>query len=144
MTADILSWTRQQIEARKALAEEAHGASWALLDQLVERLDGGADDRVALVDADDRRELVSVTLPGPGLDEDDLAHIAFNDPRQIIADCEADLAELGRHSENAVHDCELCGEYEPDFPCTYLRRQAYRYRHRPGYLPEWAPEGMTA
>ncbi|MFC4006606.1 DUF6221 family protein [Nonomuraea purpurea] len=150
MTTDMLSWTRQQIETRKALAEEAHGASWALQDQLIERTDGGADDRAALLDAEDRTELVSVTLPGPGLDEDDLKHIAFNDPRQIIADCEADLGILDDHEpgwaglKRDVRVCMACDVKRGDrWPCRTVRRIASRYRHRDGYLPEWAPEGTT-
>jgi hypothetical protein len=140
VTTDMLSWLRQQIEARKALAEEAHGASWAMLDQLVERLDGGADDRAVLVDDDDRTELIGVTLPGSGLDEDDLAHIAFNDPRQIIADCGTDLEIADLHGRDAMDACRACCGY---FPCLTLLAVVSRYRNRPGYLPEWSPERTT-
>ena len=135
MTADMLSWTRQQIETRKALAEEAHGASWALLDQLVERVDGGADDRVTLIDADDRQELIGVTLPGPGLDEDDLAHIAFNDPRQIIADCEADLRALDECSKYLGGEASEFMWHASNLADRVLASLAESYG--------WAPEGTT-
>lgn len=135
MTDDMLSWLRRQIETRKALAGEAHGASWAVLDQLVERLDGGADDRVTLVDADDRTELFSVTVPGSGLDEDDVAHIAFNDPRQIIADCEADLATLDQ--------CEKYLGGEGIELMWHAANLARRVLDELAKAYEWAPEGTT-
>ncbi|MEU6725522.1 DUF6221 family protein [Nonomuraea wenchangensis] len=94
MTSDMLSWTRQQIEHRKALAEEAHGASWEVCERLEERSDGGGDDVVALLDSEDWTVLVGFTVPGEGADEDDIKHMAFNDPQQIIADCKADMAIL--------------------------------------------------
>ncbi|SET49974.1 DUF6221 family protein [Nonomuraea wenchangensis] len=141
MTSDMLSWTRQQIEHRKSLAEEAHGASWEVRGRLSERPDGGADDLVAVVDAEDGTELFGVALPSPGVDEDDLAHIAFNDPQQIITDCQADLAILDDHEGS--HECAGVDDncmWILDGDCPTVRRIASRYRHRPGYLPEWAPE----
>lgn len=159
MTDDMRVWVRAQIVARNALAEEAHGASWTVAEYLKEHPDGGADSYLALVDADEETELFSVTVPGSGADEEDLAHIAFNDPRQIIADCEYDLATLDEHRRldeyfpdlgfavSACCGCAFDSTEEHNTPdardCPVVKRLAYRYRHRPGYLAEWAPEGVT-
>lgn len=67
---------------------------------------------------------------------------------RIIADCEADLAILELHDD--LHDCVTptssqvfpAGDRD-EIPCPALQWLAYRYRHRPGYLPEWAPEGAA-
>ncbi|WP_433364131.1 DUF6221 family protein [Streptosporangium sp. CA-115845] len=131
MIEDMLSWLRQQIETRKALAEAASPSPWSA---------NAEHDEVLAVDGE--RVADGFALSGNQL-RNTVDHIVFNDPRQILTDCEADLAEIAHHVENFAYDCEWCGEHEADFPCTYLRRQAHRYRHRPGYLPEWAPEGTT-
>jgi hypothetical protein len=59
-------------------------------------------------------------------------HIAFNDPRQILADCEADLTLLELHSHRVWDVCRGCGLKAP---CGTARTLAARYRHRPGYQP---------
>ncbi|MEV8639453.1 DUF6221 family protein [Streptosporangium sp. NPDC051023] len=66
-------------------------------------------------------------------------HAARHDPQDTIARCEFELSEIARHEESACRDCVICGDHDGDYPCDYLRRHAYGYRHRPGYRQEWAP-----
>lgn len=69
---------------------------------------------------------------------------------RIIADCEADLAILDDHQQGwtglkrDIRVCLACDARHGDrWPCRTVRSIAARYRHRPGYLPEWAPEGAA-
>jgi hypothetical protein len=144
VTDDMVSWTRQQIEARKKLAETVRVGTgeWryghvGFARSGLRTYALGLGNRVIDVGADE--SLVT---------SDEAQHIAFNDPRQIIADCEADLATLRLHDD--LHDCvtETSSQVFPagdhdEIPCPTLQWLAYRYRFQPGYLPEWAPEGAT-
>lgn len=132
MTVDMLSWTRQQIEARKALAESASPSPWSA---------NAEHDEVLAVDGE--RVADGFALSGNQL-RNTVDHIVFNNPRQIIADCEADLAVLELHDD--LHDCVTptssqvfpAGDHD-EIPCPALQWLAFRYRHRPGYRPEWTP-----
>lgn len=147
MTDDMLSWLREQIEARKALAEAASPGPWTANAEHDEVL---AADGITVADG--------FALSGRQL-RATVDHIVFNDPRQIIADCEYDLATLDEHrrvdehdpdhgyDEAACYGCAFNGVEEYKTPdardCPVVKRLAYRYRCRPGYLAEWAPEGVT-
>lgn len=136
MTTDMSSWLRQQIEARKALAESASPGPWTA---------NAEHDEVLAVDGE--RVADGFALSGNQL-RNTVDHIVWNDPRQIIADCEADLAALGLHDD--LHDCPTAtssqvfpaGEHD-EIPCPVVQWIGWRYRNRHGYLPEWAPEGAT-
>ena len=128
MTTGMLSWLHQQIEARRALAESASPGPWTA---------NAEHDEVLAVDGE--RVADGFALSGNQL-RNTVDHIAFNDPRQIIADCEADLEIADLHGRDAMDACRACGGY---FPCLTLLAVVSRYRHRPGYLPEWAPERIT-
>lgn len=145
MTSDMLSWTRQQIETRKALAEVASGEVWAHDVYLVQISGNGGFEQARLYEADDNDLLISYRYGEQGLTEDDLAHVAFNDPRQIIADCEEDLYLLDCHSGS--HECaspdDNCMWILNEEDCPTLKAKARSYRHRPGYQPSWAPEGAA-
>jgi hypothetical protein len=128
----MLTWLRQQIETRKALAESASPWPWS----------ANAEHDEVLA-ADGERVADGFALSGNQL-RNTVDHIVFNDPRQIIADCEADLAILDDH--DGSHECASVEDncmWILDGDCPTVRRIASRYRHRPGYLPEWAPEGAT-
>ncbi|MER7361901.1 DUF6221 family protein [Nonomuraea wenchangensis] len=149
MTADMLAWTRQQIETRKALAESASPWPWSA---------NAEHDEVLAVDGE--RVADGFALSGNQL-RNTVDHIVWNDPLKIIADCEADLTILDLHeiAEVSAYErlcagekgqpfgCRLCHEHDGITVgwgiCDTLRAVASRYRHRPGYLPEWAPEGAT-
>lgn len=82
MTSDMLSWVRQQIEARKALAEFASPWPWSA---------NAEHDEVLAVDGE--RVADGFALSSNQL-RNTVDHIVWNDPQQILADCEADLAIL--------------------------------------------------
>lgn len=115
MTTDMLAWTRQQIEARKALAESASPSPWAA---------NAEHSEVLAVDG----EFVAdgFALSGNQL-RNTVDHIAWNDPRQIIADCEADLAVLeecakyfgGEHIELMWHASNLARRVVADLAKAY-------------------------
>ena len=139
MTDDMLSWTRQQIEARKALAESASPSPWSA---------NAEHDEVLAEDGE--RVADGFALSGNQL-RNTVDHIVFNDPRQIIADCEADLGILDDHEpgwaglKRDVRVCMACDAERGDrWPCRTVRRIAAGYQYRPGYRPEWAPERMTS
>lgn len=151
MTTDMSSWLRQQIETRKALAEAASGESWTArrvmdVGYMVADKDSGTAVARLWVEMGD---LVDGFHSAGANPLDTSKHIAFNDPRQIIADCEADLAALGLHDD--LHDCPTAtssqvfpaGEHD-EIPCPVVQWIGWRYRNRHGYLPEWAPEGTTS
>lgn len=134
--SDLTPWLRATIEGDKETAEDIR-ASWSTTSWMEERPDGGGDEMFALGDERSHRELVIVNWASDQASEDELDHMARHDPEDTIARCEAELAEMARHHEGPCRDCVVCDE---DYPCGYLRRHAYGYRHRTGYLAEWAPE----
>ncbi|TDD54568.1 hypothetical protein E1286_05090 [Nonomuraea terrae] len=145
MTDDMLSWLREQIEHRVAVARAATQGSWKIGEPLPYSDPGGGIS----IDGDDD-EVAGPGHSGGGVwKQEDAAHITFNDPRQVIADCEAALSLIKLHDD--LHDCVTptssqvfpAGDKD-EIPCPVLQRLAFSYRHRPGYRPEWAPEGATS
>lgn len=171
---DPVAWLRAQVEARKALAREASehadGHWWRRM------TDAGHFD-------DHRLEPVGHLWAGePVLDADgdvtgggeivvydegrpsdaQFDHIAANDPRDVIARCEAELAILDQHQPVSVaegefvvkrwQECQECGpnndlsgvyavpgEGESFWPCQTLRILVGAYKHQPGFKAEWLP-----
>ena len=90
-------------------------------------------------------------------------HVAANDPRQIIADCESDLTILDLHvpanpAEDYDHpdwlECAECGPNSPGgnfmaapgdgdtwWPCRTIHLLASGYRYRLGYAEHWGNGG---
>ena len=70
--------------------------------------------------------------------------IAANDPRSVIARCEAELAILDEHRAEAgcFPDelcCVTCGDFpQVLFPCRTVRLLAGGYKHRPGFPAAFA------
>lgn len=127
----LAAWLRPLVEARKATAEAAAARSTADWHRT-----GGYDNAVY----DGNGDVVVYDEGTPTEEEAD--HIAFNDPRQIIADCEYHLAELKEHDR--THRCDWGDYHSPDRPCTPLKRLARIYRHRDpeGYADlteDWEP-----
>ncbi|MBC6460283.1 DUF6221 family protein [Actinomadura sp. HBU206391] len=91
-----------------------------------------------VVDPDGKRwELPDVAT---GLTEQDADHVAWNDPRQIIADREQALATLDRYAEltadrRRLHDPALHLQWHVLSEVTH--QLAHSYRHRPGWNEEW-------
>jgi len=143
MGEDLLSWLRQTIEGDKLLAE-------AVKDPV--EISMGAE-YVGNCGSDEAAE-----------------HIRCHDIRDTIARCEAELAELDvieAIPHQRVHDdewfsCSQARDEHGELSCYHdnrvgepcdcdrdalvdrlIRTKAYGYRHRPGYRPEWTPEGVT-
>jgi hypothetical protein len=142
----LVDWVRPLIEARKTAAEAAayRGvADWSSRKH-------PSDTAIVM---DGAGEIVVYDEGEPT--EEQAAHIALNDPRQIIADCERDLTSLDEHApievEPGASRCGRCVEWcddltklpgtHPDFgavgvaaplaaPCRTVRILAWGYRHR--------------
>jgi len=84
-----VAWLRAQVEARKALAEAATPGPWE------PEGDDPTDDEVYIGLDDDSAWRVAI-LRGPESHEN-MLHVAANDPRDVIARCEAELAILDEH-----------------------------------------------
>lgn len=87
MNEAAVAWLREAVRERKALAEAAAQADGGFHPAWTAALGGGF-----LTDADDPDYAITVET----LDEI-AAHMAANDPRQVIAACEADLTILDEH-----------------------------------------------
>lgn len=139
MTDDMLSWLRREVEAEKAAAEALDGKAWTVAD------DG--DDFAYLDIEGGGRTANSCGCCGVGtLDKAEAVHIALHDPRDTIARCEAELAlldELLPELESAEEVIRAEWNAGPDLSGALIRALLAAYRHRPGYLPEWDPEGTT-
>lgn len=149
--SDLAGWLRPLVEARKATAEAAAARSTADWHR-------NADDYRNDV-CDSNGDVVVYDEGTPT--EEESAHIAANDPRDVIAQCEADLLTLDEHkhylanapdsADNVAdfgcgtchvhpHDGGTCGEGW----CRTIRLLAwgYRFRDLAGYASVaggWAP-----
>lgn len=138
MTDDLLSWLRATIEADNTTAEAATPGPWSY-DPVREWYDG--DDFVTMTNGQEFvgfgdpsafRGAVCITGDaGDGPSMRDAVHIARHDPGDVMARCAAELRLLAEHGHG-----ETCDRGPA---CDILRLLAYGYRHRPGWLPEWAP-----
>lgn len=141
---DPVAWLRAQVEARLTAARLAarEGGTWTQ--------DGVHTGSISSLGG-------QVVYDEGSPDEYQAAHIALNDPRDVIARCEAELAILDEHDEsetpeelrhghweghgsnerwirNEPNDCPVCGD---ESPCRTVRLLASGYKHRPGYAEAW-------
>ena len=141
-----VAWLRKQIEAREAAARAVKDGSdpwdgqWQARDRhALETYNGWV---IALApgirDSRDPSSVAAAEFP-PGVVE----HIAANDPRDVIARCEAELAMLDEHppcADDATH-CARCRnwlyEVQAPWPCTTISLVFGAYRQRPGYREDW-------
>lgn len=123
MTSDMLSWTRQQIETRKALAESASPWPWS----------ANAEHDEVLA-ADGERVADGFALSGNQL-RNTVDHMVRNDPRQIIADCQADLRTLEECSKYLGGENQELMWHASNLANRVLASLAESYG--------WAPEGAT-
>jgi hypothetical protein len=147
---DLTAWLRDTIRARRALAEAAM--------QRAEVKDGHWYDGEDEITDEDGLRLATVNHP------DVTAHIAANDPRTVLASCEADLAILDEHyiltrdDENEDYadwsvvtiggadrdrGCATCHYYGQGGVkgygrCRTVRALGSAYRFGPGWREEWA------
>lgn len=115
---DLMMWLRTQIAEREAAARAAMGfgrGEWKR-------------DGCYVVDEADERVVYDEGSPN----EDQAEHIALNDPRTVLAQCEAHTAllALAKHARAAAGWAYA----EP-----IVEVVASAYRHSPGYRPEWKP-----
>ena len=159
MSDDLVTWLREQIEARKRTASvrvlEPDGP-W--------RLDGGAWDAGTGIISDSGRS-VAVAIGDYAA-----RHIVASDPRDTIARCEAELAILDEHyilwsedrseawEEFSVYPaagsgmnfgCVTCHYYSQGAVkgygyCRTVRLLASGYQYRPGYQEGWKPQASEA
>ena len=160
MSDDLTAWLRKQIVARRDIAVAAlHGSDghwWRRPHDETGEPTGDLWDGAQIVDSDGDvvggREVVVYDEGRPSDAQFD--HIAGNDPRDVIARCEAELALLNEHAVIRMpyqdargvpgHFCECatCGFGGPDrsYPCKTVRLLGYGYRHWSGYREsEWKP-----
>jgi hypothetical protein len=164
---EAVKWLREQIGARLELAREAgreDDTSW--------RFDYQGRPVARIVGAPWESSYGDGTWncddPEDGCDELSRAgtltgeHIALNDPQDVIARCEAELAILDEHGPTnwtSYGDtlCRRCrweeGELERDlendtnwvvFPCRTVRLLASGYKHREGYAQHWGDVNRPA
>jgi hypothetical protein len=139
VTDPDLSWLRKAITDTKVAAERqavTFGAGW----DVRRNDDDGFDYTVHGTDPD---EAVADTWR-----VDAATWIADNDPRSVIARCEAELAILEEHGiDDTFGDgdfcCSSCGDVpQVPWPCKTVRLLAAGYKYRPGWAEAgWAPEG---
>lgn len=135
----MLSWLRSQILTRKAAAEALPHGPW--------HIEGRYPQTISNAEA----IVIAETFEGPQFPPSIARHIVAHDPQDTIARCKAELALLADHSDfdfpandddgpggySWTAHCDGCGQ---PTPCRTVRLVASGYRHRPGWLPEWAPE----
>lgn len=131
----MVEWLRSQILARKAVAEAATKGEW------------DSDDGGSIHVGHPTHVVVDWIV-----NDEDLAHVLLQQPQDTIDRCDADLAILDRvvpavHRSEVVVAEEFGGlwpEGEPTRVETLLvRLLAFGYRRRPGWNPDWAPEGAA-
>ncbi|MBG0828533.1 hypothetical protein HS041_12215 [Planomonospora sp. ID67723] len=135
---DLTTWLREQITARKTLTEAAGSLDWSV---------GNAVSRTdCFIDTGDggRMAISCGCYSGGTLNKEEADHIAANDPRDVIARCEAELRIIGLHSAMPGQHPDFCWHDKHELPCPTVRLLALPYADRPGYLPEWAPEGTSS
>ena len=155
------AWLREQVLARLEMAREAcdgdsgqwfMGRKWN-----VYRAEDEAACDLDCEGEENRLVVYGNVKPQSG-------HIAINDPRQIIADCESDLAILDEHyilttsdrneayedfsvlsigGASRDHGCVTCHYYTmggiKGFGiCRTVKAVAAGYRHWPGYAEHWS------
>jgi hypothetical protein len=154
MPDPIWEWTRRQVEESKEAASVATRGEWI-------SIDGG------VLSVKDQWPVVQPFNPQLGCDVLNLAHIARNDPRAVIADCEAKLRLLDEHyilvrgekwpdeydefsvmTNHTANDrgCITChymsqGCVRAVGCCVTVRLLASCYQHLEGYQPKWGWQG---
>lgn len=137
---EMIAFTRAQILARRTLAEAATSGPWQW--DLSER---GSDQGPRLVsDTDDDPDGVisgwaswhgpnEIDAYGLEISAEDRAHIEANDPRDVIARCDSDLAILDEINRTFAYE-----DYGHALADSVVRLLAQGYHHRDGWKAEWS------
>ena len=152
---ELTDWLRSTIKDDLDAAKDLEAASWRVASWAREHPDGGGDERIALVDDSEHRKLIVFTWPGAHVTEDELEHMARHDPRDTIARCQAELAELDELAalphyawdDRPEYGCPMfapdlfvdpaCSCGRDAFVDRMTRTKANGYRHRPGWQEGW-------
>ena len=134
---DVTEWLRARIEARKATAEAIPANE--------RRYRGDGVGALVRVDESDVGGYLAVGPWGCDIDSSHVAHIALNDPRDVIARCDFELAVLDEHEPKPLPSGMsplYCGTGEnmmfvAPFACRTVHQLARAYRHLDGWQPEW-------
>lgn len=132
---DLAAWLREQVQARLELARKA-----ALCGEVKDGrwfADDDLDDEVC----DDNGWRILAAVSGSHV----ALHVEANDPRDVIARCEAELAILDWFEEAERKACDAYGD--ESITAKLARAHSWRvtrllgtgYRHADGYKPEWGP-----
>lgn len=127
----LLSWLRSTVEGDKAVAEALEGERWS-------PVKGRGDWHIQT----SQGQSFGGGMEYGELDPNEADHIQRHDPRDTIARCTAELAQLDHLAKVAYH------RHFPEAPKTYgdsaawaaaeaIRRLAVGYQHRPGFDADW-------
>lgn len=160
-----MKWLREQVTQRMETAKEAchdgDGNWWRRLTALYvgrEPIPDGAlyEGTPEVDDPEHDIFLAEIVVYDEGRPSDQqFAHIALNDPQDVIARCEAELAILDAHAFDTLEKfgtegpprCTIClsdregyeEQWEGDpWPCQTVRLVASGYKHREGYAEHWS------
>lgn len=153
---DFTTWLRQQIEARRALAR--HAIELGNAEVWIEQSSG-----ILVTGEPTETDTWHGTWP---MGDSTLTRLmAANDPRDTIARCEAELANLGTHyiltkddrseafeqfcviphpgARGCDYGCVTChyqsrGSVSGEGYCRTIRLLGSAYKHHPGYREGWA------
>ena len=147
---DLAAWLRLAILVRRDVAMKATPGPWEF------EGDDATDDELFTVHDGEHGDLIGQPVAFTrGRQVANGQHMAMNDPRDVIARCEAELAIMDEHApewidyrdgdgiERASRECIAC---EPpgtpdNYPCRTVILLASGYRHWPGYREEdWKPD----
>lgn len=162
MGEDLVAWLRVQVEARLGLAREACEGTDGHWWRGATDWGGGGEPEPAgplyggerYVDEDgDLLGGEDTVVYDEGYPTDaQFGHMEANDPRDVIARCESELAILSEHATKINRSpsslrpddywCQVC-DVPGDVPgktwCRTVRLIGKSYGRRDGYREEWAP-----
>lgn len=129
--SDLVTWLHAQIEEQKSSAFAAWSGPWM-----------PDPDGYVVVDDEGQHVADGFSLSNRQL-RATVVHIALNNPVNVIARCDAELAILGLHHERAG-SCDHCGglpgyETDSEWPCQTLALLASGYQHLLGFKEHWRP-----
>ena len=162
-----MKWLREQVTQRMETARRANEGPWSAW-KVTPAWAGFKEDALApaeLACVEDAYDYVMFVALRFGLDAEEnganAAHMALNDPQDVIARCEAELAILDAHAFDTTGKfgsegpprCTTClsdrdgyeEQWEADpWPCQTVRLLASGYRHREGYAEHWPEVNQPA
>jgi Family of unknown function (DUF6221) len=135
VTPEAVAWLREQVLARRGIAQRANPGPWTTRNL-------GRHDMSSIVEAPAGAVSYRGLPAGPAIGNfessrgaADAAHAAANDPQDVIARCEAELGILDLHGI-WKDDTGIAAEVAADA----VRHLAGGYRHSDGWAQHWGSE----